>query len=121
MSVRPHWGRGGGGRVPHHHPIICPLVQGPFWGGGTPFPSIILPLVPCPFWKGGTPPPSHNTYTGGWYPSSLGWEGGANPGQDRGNSCLRLDGYPNPSCPGLDNRLYHGRYASCGFRRTFLW
>ena len=34
--------------VPHHHPIILPLVPGPFLGG-TPSPSIILPLVPGPF------------------------------------------------------------------------
>ena len=80
-------GGGGGGVLPHLHPIILPLVPCPFWGS-TPSPSHNTSTGPMSF-LGGTPSPSHNTSTG---PISFLGEVLQRlvPGQDRGYPPARV-------------------------------
>ena len=57
---------GGGGKVPHLHPIILPTTGPMFFPGSTHLHPIILLLVPCPLF-GGTQLQAGGYSGTGWY------------------------------------------------------
>ena len=120
MSVSPHCGGGGGydSQVPVPVPIL-PDCRGtpilPNWGGGCNHPS--TQGVP-PSWWGGWGTSTWLT-GGGVLPS--GWQGYHPSGLDRGTPPGQdWMGYTHPSNGWQLNRLYCGRYASCGFPQEDL-
>ena len=99
--------QGGGGGLPHLHPIILPLVPCPFWRG-TPATG------PRPF-PGGTPVLGRMGYPPGqvrmgYHPAKTGWD---TPSQD-GVPPARMR-YPLPRDRLCLDRLCRRRYVSCGF------
>ena len=130
VCVHPHPGGGGGG-LPHLHPIILPLVICPFWG----YPSdwFQVPSRGTQVLAGGSQVLAGGTHS--WMPPvRSGWgippaRTGVPPGQ------VRM-GYPHPARsgwgtpqPGLGSppprdrlcldRLCHGQYTSCGFPQKY--